>query len=186
MNSYCNDGGCIVPEVYKDEYDNKESFEEFLECWPFGLNNFPEEVIEDWVYRHNEDFLRDWSNYNLDEWEFESADFSIGDILSIGHLEGEMEKCDNSGVNILNSLGSYMEHELAPYMSEHGTYPVPIIVAENAFEVQHPKSYPNEYMATPYQIIEGHRRLGVLRTMIERRVPEVADTHRVWIISGMG
>ncbi|MDF1641549.1 hypothetical protein [Thalassolituus oleivorans] len=172
-----------VPLVEKDDDENKESFSEYLDKWPEELSNFPEEVIEDWVYRHNEFFIKDWSGYNLENWQFELVEFTNKDLLSVQHLPGEIEKCDHTGENIIKTLGSSLENELGRYICDNGTFPVPIIVALNAIEILHPKSFEDEYMATPYQLIEGHRRLGTIRAMLRNGNYDVADLHEVWLIS---
>jgi hypothetical protein len=147
------------------------------------LNHFPEEVIEDWIYRHNPQFLTDWASYNLEEWEFELVEFTSDKVLEISHLEGEIQEWESKGGRILERLDTPFELKLARVMVKCGTYPVPIIIAFEADQVSHPRGNEHECMATPYQLLEGHKRLGIFRAMSKNESYELLDKHKVWLVT---
>lgn len=66
-------------------------------------------------------------------------------------------------------------------MIEKGSFPQPIIIARGAESLIHPKGANfNDHM-TDNQLIEGHRRLGLLRAMILSQL-KLKSKHRVWVM----
>lgn len=171
----------IIPKVKNYGNTDPETFEEYVSRWPSNLFNFPLGVIEDWAYRHNPQFIDMWVPLRPELWTFSLQEMANEKIMSIQHLEGELEHYDHVANKLLGTTDRYQR--LAQYMGEKGTCPVPIIVAVNAEGVQHPKSRTGELMRTPLQLIEGHCRLGFLREMNRRGWPTLKANHDVWILS---
>jgi hypothetical protein len=46
----------LVPAVNRYGESNVESFEKYYARWPASLQNFPECVVKNWVYRHWQQF----------------------------------------------------------------------------------------------------------------------------------
>jgi hypothetical protein len=169
----------MIPVKECPDFEPEESLESYLEKWPEQLDNIPECVIDQWCYRHNDIFIKSWSGYKPENWDFELVKLDCNQIFEIEHLDGELDHYDYVGDEFIKH--PYKRDFVANYMLEHGTFPQPIIVAVDAGELEHPKSLPGECMKEPYQLIEGHRRLGLLRAMINSGVA-TAKSHKVWLM----
>ncbi|WP_414430932.1 hypothetical protein ACMG4M_05955 [Alcanivorax sp. IL3] len=169
----------MIPFKEASDIGDQEGLEDYLANWPEHLKNIPECVIEQWIYRHNDTFIDLWSGYEPENWGFELVQFDNDEVFEIMHLEGELEQYDYVGEEFIKQ--PYKRGYLADYMLENGTFPQPIIVAIDAGDLEHPRSHPGEYMEEPYQLIEGHRRLGLLRTMINNGL-ETTNFHEVWLM----
>lgn len=174
----------VIPKVRPNGDFDVETFEQYVSRWPSDLPNFPRAVIKDWVYRHNPQFIDLWTPLLPELWAFSLQEMTNEEIMSIQHLDGELEHYDYVGRRILGTTAG--NQYLAQYMAENGTYPAPIIVAANAEGIQHPKGRVGELMKTPLQLVEGHRRLGLLREMNRRNWPTLKAKHEVWILHFTG
>ncbi len=157
-----------------------ESFDSYYSRWPSGLSTIPREVVEDWIYRHWYCFRDDWMKLHPHNWSYRLVDFSNEQILAIDHVGEWIQELDAEGVEYVGGFPR-SETRLARYMLEFGTFPVPIIVAENAGHVIHPRSN-HERMKVPFQLIEGHCRLACVRGMITHKHPSTLSRHKVWLV----
>jgi hypothetical protein len=159
----------------------QEPFQSYLERWPDELSNVPEDVIEHWLYRHNDQVSDFCEVYDLGTWSFELSTFDNGHILEVLHFEDELEKLDATGDRLI--MEGMPGYDTADYMLEYGTFPCPIIVAHMAGDHRHHKSVGDETMLEPYHLIEGHRRLGFIRAMIRNNHPKLLRAHEVWVVN---
>jgi hypothetical protein len=164
-----------------EEYGNinQESFESYYNKWPNILNNIPKCVVENWVYRHWGDF-QDWISLEPQHWSFELKEFSNDEILSISHIYDWIENLHNEGIEYVNNTRR-SESWLGQYMLRNGTTPTPIIVGINFGRYSHPKAPQICYMKEPFQLIEGHSRLGCLFGMIDSSHQNLKSKHKVWV-----
>lgn len=158
-----------------------ESFGDYYARWPSHLSSVPKPVVEDWVYRHWQDFKSHWADLQPHRWTYERAAFSNSEILSVDHIGTWIPELDAEGVEYVTGKPR-SRTRLAQYMLANGTYPVPIIVAQHAGHVVHPRSG-GECMKAPYQLIEGHCRLACLRGMINARYPTLRPEHEIWLVT---
>ena len=79
--------------------------------------------------------------------------------------------------------GRMAGYDTAEFMMKSGTFPVPIIVAHNAGNQLHHKSFNGEFMLEPYHLIEGNRRLAFLRAMIQKGHEKLQEKHKVWLVT---
>lgn len=170
----------MIPIKHTPDFEPEESFETYLKKWPKNLSNIPSSIIEQWCYRHNEVFVKSWQSYSPEKWSFRLETFSNKEILKIEHLDGELENWEATGINLLKK--HHASNWLCNYMLTNGTFPEPIIVAMDGGKLKHPKSLPGEFMKEPYQLIEGHRRLGILRAMLHNEELKVMELHKVWLL----
>lgn len=170
----------MIPEVIGYGDIEPEEFESYYDRWPAELSNIPKGVVEDWIYRHWRDFSEYWLSLNPQDWQYELRIFLTEDIYRIDHVGTWVEDLDAEGVEYVGETprGST---RLARFMKENGTFPVPIIVAENAGNIVHPRSV-REPMKEPYQLIEGHCRLACIRGMINSNYEGLKNEHEVWIV----
>ena len=169
----------MIPIKVNPDFEPEETLESYLEMWPDKLDNIPKCVIEQWCYRHNEIFIESWEKYHPENWTFELVDFVNNEIMQIDHLDGELDHYDYVGEKFISQPST--RGFLANYMLENGTFPQPIIVAVDGGNIEHPRSHPGEHMKEPYHLIEGHNRLGILRTMIRKKI-ETSQSHKIWLM----
>lgn len=165
------------PEVSEDSYGNRESFSQFLAKFPSDLS-IPKDVLEEWIYRHNEDFKSTWEGYYPHTWLYDLKHFNNAQILSIGHAVSMDDLLDRSE-------NYYRNHKnvtdwAGRYILQYGTFPSPIIVAKNCGHIAYPYSG-GKMMHEPFQLIEGHRRLSCLISMIKSGNNITQKQHAVWV-----
>lgn len=169
----------IYPPVRHYGDIHVEPFETYYERWPSRLSAIPRPIVEDWIYRHWSDFKRHWMALAPHTWRYELRTFTSAEVLSIGHVSTWISDLDAEGVEYVSGFPRGRTR-MAQFMLEHGTFPVPILVAQGAGHVVHPRSA-NERMKEPFQLIEGHSRLACIRGMINAQYSTLAPSHRVWV-----
>ncbi|MGY3571627.1 hypothetical protein [Vibrio paucivorans] len=168
-----------VPVVQHINDFTLESFKSYYSRWPKNLRNIPKNIVEQWVYRHNETFLEMWSELRPHKWSFQRKNFSVKECLGITHLPREIEHYEDVGNRYIRQVND--RDFLSNYMLQHGKFPQPIIVARGASAILHPKgAHLNEFM-TDNQLIEGHRRLGLLRAMFKNEM-KLKSKQKVWVM----
>jgi len=172
----------MEPPKRNDPSDfEQESFESYLERWPAELSNVPEDVIEHWLYGHNDQVPDFCEVYDLGTWKFQLENFDNEEVLEILHFEDELKKLDATGDRLM--LEGMPGYDTAEYMLENGTFPCPIIVAHMAGDNRHHKGIGDEMMLEPYHLIEGHRRLGFIRALIRHDHAQLQRSHEVWVVT---
>ncbi|HHX8571761.1 TPA: hypothetical protein ACVO35_000194 [Vibrio alginolyticus] len=158
-----------------------ETFEDYYARFPKELANIPKDVVENWMWFHNEQVVEFSKLYDFEKWTFELRDFDNDEIMAIRHFEYDLKLLDGKGQEFL--LGRLNEHDTAKFMFENGTSPCPIIVARDASKHIHHQREEGNYMLEPYQLIEGNRRLAYLRAMIGKPYSKLRDSHKVWVVT---
>lgn len=158
---------------------------------PEELSNFPEDVLRQWVYEHGkgDGDVVDALNLipNLSKWFFQLVEMPNADINSIKHYPYDEKRLLDKGEWWLKT-GRHNAPAFCDYMLEHGTTPVPLIVAQNASDHNHPiieYRYPEREgpMLEPFHLLEGNRRFALLRAMINNGTASLKDQHLVWIVT---
>lgn len=169
----------------KDKYGNDEWFDEYYPRIKqiVDIPKFPEEVFEQWIHPHHDEHHTlnnyswiDWSNieFELQDWNFSelSKVNVIDDFRDYVNLRSRYKSLDQFCCNKKDIL----------HWSEFGTWRTPpIILKVNDFKNGSPEFC--ELMA-PYQLIEGHSRLGYLfsmNEMSETDIVKVAAAHKVFL-----
>lgn len=170
----------MTPQVTNYGDFNQEKFESYYAKFPNYLKNIPKDVVENWIYRHYDDFI-EWIPLNPQNWIYELKDFTNEDILTISHILDWMPELKAEGLEYVSG-GKRANHYVGKYMLSHGTTPSPIIVGENIGHLYHPNQK-SILMKNPYQLIEGHKRLACLLGMINISHHNLNDKHKVWVIN---
>jgi hypothetical protein len=155
-----------------------EPFEAYYARWPKSLANFPSCVVENWVYRHWQDFEHLWANRAIEQFSFTRTNLTNAEIMSIGHIDDWLKTLDYWGDELFRNdmrRGTW----LAQYMLDQGSAPAPIIVCPDSAGLEHPRGA----LMNPNQLIEGHMRLAYLRGMIRHDHPSLRSEHAVWHVS---
>lgn len=158
-----------------------ESFDSYYANWPIELSGIPKPVVEDWIYRHWICFKDRWIALEPHKWIYKLAKLTSDEILAIDHVLTWIPDLDAEGVEFVTGAPR-SKSRLGQFMLTNGTFPVPIIVAENAGHVMCPCSG-GEFMKVPLQLIEGHTRLACIRGMINSQHPTLKPEHEVWLVS---
>lgn len=171
----------MFPQVQRYGDIDSESVDAYYRRWPAYLAQIPKEVVQDWIHRHWRDFRNHWQDLNPQDWLFSLRRYSTAQVMAIDHIGTWIRELDAEGVEFVGTQPR-SQTRLAQHMRQHGTFPVPIIVAHAAGHVVHPRSA-GEPMKEPYQLIEGHSRLACLRGMVNARWTTLQDDHLVWEVA---
>lgn len=158
-----------------------ESFAEYRKKWPEIYGNIPDAVIETWIYRHWAQF-QFWLPLQPLSWVYEFRKMPSEEILKISHVGDWAETLEYWGNDLIDGC-SRKETWLGKYFLEHGTSPAPIIIAEHAGHIRHPRESGRPFMCEPYQIVEGHMRLAYLQAMIKRKFGKIQNFHDVFVVN---
>lgn len=170
----------MYPAVRRYGDMDRESFDSYYERWPPELARIPKAVVEDWVYRHWHCFEDRWIPLAPHTWSYEQSTFTNDQILAIDHVLTWIPELDAEGVEFVTGAPR-SKSRLGQFMLSNGTFPVPIIVAENANHVVFPQSG-GAHMKAPLQLIEGHTRLACMRGMINAGHQNLRHQHQVWLV----
>lgn len=166
-----------IPKPHNWGSHNVESFKAYRRRWPANLDHVPNVVIETWIYRHWREFQA-WLPLNPLAWVYRLSDFDCDEIMSIGHVGDWTGTLRYWGDDLLD--GHHRKTtRLGRFMLAQGTFPAPIIVAENAGEYFHPREGDHLQMFEPHQIVEGHMRLAYLQALVRRQYPSLKQSHSV-------
>jgi hypothetical protein len=155
-----------------------ETFDQYYSRWPAALQNFPECVVKNWVYRHWQQFSDWWNGPSIAQFSFDRSTFDNFQITGIGHVDDWLDTLDYWGDELFQSR-QRQSTWLGNYMLSNGTAPAPIIVATNAAGFE----YPRGGTMKASQLVEGHMRLAYLRGMIRHKHSELKPAHSVWALT---
>lgn len=156
-----------------------ESFEEYINRFPRELAHVPEDLVKSWFWYHNDQAVECSTIYDFKKWKFRSEKFSNEEIMKIRHYDYYLSKLDEKGEVFLR--GRMEGYDTADFMLDNGTFPCAILITEDCGKHKHHQSVGDETMLEPYQIIEGNRRLGFLRALINTDHPNLRAWHSVWV-----
>lgn len=138
------------------------------------LPHFPPCVLEQWLHRHS--VHAEWKWLGLKGLVFERACWSSERIYS----EVKFTDHDRSGEwsQQFRTEPGLRDSFLGRFMLEHGTWPAPIIVLKNDFQLRMPNGLK---LSEPFNLLEGNRRLNCFRAMHEDGLPVLLCDHVVWV-----
>jgi len=171
------------PRVREISSVDKEPFSDYLKRLGDELTkNIPLDVLENWIYRHSDGGFEEWVTLEPHKWSYRLDTFTNDQILQVDHVGTWMYDLKTEGKEYVNGAPR-SELFVGQYMLQNGTFPKPIIIAENCENIIHPRMQGEVFMKAPYQLIEGHKRLACLLGMIESDHPNLQDKHQVWLVS---
>ncbi|MBL3654734.1 hypothetical protein [Fulvivirga sediminis] len=148
------------------------------------FNHIQNDIFEQWIWAHhnNSETLRNYGWLNYENFEFVLCNWTNDEI---------------SNVNIIDEYSEYVKGRASfsairqfccnktdlNYWKNNGTWRTPPIILDvYSIEEEFPRWSEIKY---PYQLIEGHSRLGYLKSMInmtKQGKAQVANTHSVYIM----
>ncbi|MHC1731993.1 MAG: hypothetical protein AB9888_08210 [Bacteroidales bacterium] len=149
-----------------------------LFCFKFKkfLPNFPECVIEQWPYEQFSDFCDKYWWLEYERLYFEKVLFSKDQIMLIGTTF--LDTQDYWGDEFIEVPNFRAEQtRLGIYMSNHKTWPKPIII----FDICNSNIEETDELCQPFHLLEGHMRLAYMRAFIRHSIEGVNPKHEVWL-----
>lgn len=156
-----------ILEPFKNEYGNHEYFEDYYKrIKPINeYSHIPKKVFEQWLWAHHDKIE---SNINYGWIDYQKIKFDLC-VWSTKQL---------SNVNVIDDAIDYFELRASydnfedfccsdddlEFWKNYGTWKTPPII----LDVNSLKKIPNHCkLKPPYQLVEGHSRLGYLNSMIK-------------------
>jgi len=156
-----------IAELHREHGNGFDGYK--VESVPASLN-WPDDVLEQWLYDHLDHFLTDYGHIDLDSisWNLEDHDHEELVCLSTGASERDLlEHNAKIHAHLVASRGE----EVTAMWQNHGTWlRPPILLACNLVSPD----------GLGLQVVEGRTRLGVLRGRAENGL-FVSATHSVWV-----
>lgn len=132
-------------------------------------NNLPDVFTDQLLHRHYPHFKGLFGELSNKKLSFQFKDFSIDQVLStIGY---DIEE------NLIFSLGRFGNKDREAELKlrfDNGTWIKPIIICENVDNL-----WPTN---KDYYLIDGHLRLGRLKTIARKRTDKLCNCHKVLIL----
>lgn len=173
-------------EPLKVEYDNLEPFEDYYERIKPKTEflHIPKIVFEQWLWAHHgkEESIQNYGWLNYENIEFELCNWTNNHLRDIYVIENYRD-CYNdcAGYNDIKRFGCN-DKDLDMW-KKNGTWRTPPIVLDvNSINEKIPDWCE---LVPPYQLVEGHSRLGYLHSMFkidELGKGKVADKHEIYLM----
>ncbi len=159
-----------------------EPFVNVSEKYKKMLPNFPECVLEQWTYRHFDDFCNKYWWIQYDRLVFNKVLFSREQIMSIG--TAFLDTQDYWGDDFINNPEFRVKQTwLGGFMNENRTWLKPVIVFDvNNSIIDEEKELKYGKLIRPLHLLEGHMRLAYMRALIRYSISGVPDKHYVWLV----
>ena len=150
----------------ENQYGNQEDFEDYYSRVKMKreYKHIPFEVFEQWIHPHhnNSYTLRNYSWIDYQNVEFELCEWSVEMLMRLNVIDEFEEDVYLLGSHKKLEQFSCNETDLR-YWKEKGIWRTPPIVIEvDSFLLEKPDS---SQLKGPFQLIEGHSRLGYLKSM---------------------
>jgi len=148
------------------------------------LRHIPKSIFEQWIYGlHFEDnTLQNYAWINYENIEFNLSDWDFNDLAKVNIIEDFKD--------YFNGRASYKDFdqfccndEDLDYWKENGTWKTPPIILDIcSLTTEIPKW---SELIPPYQLVEGHSRLGYLHSM--KRISDlnkgkIASKHKIYLM----
>ena len=148
----------------------KTELEEALPC-------FPDDILYQWVYWHNSQFVDDNAFIGLSRFHFEYKRVNCEWVYSVS--DENIEVLDYWGEDFLK--GNRNRTWLGEYVHENKTWPNPIIVLDVKSSMLEDHIIESKHIRGDYFLLEGHLRLAYVRALIRESIANIS--HDVWIAS---
>lgn len=155
-----------------------EPFETYRQRVNKLLPNWPDDALENWLHRHFDFFVGEYSWLGFDKMLFTLETWNSDRIYTQINSH-KLEMIDDWGKGIFSTAPS-MQTWLQRYFIDKGTWPVPIIILNNSTGIVNVRK---EKYGQPYHLLEGHLRLGYFRNIIRKSQDNLNESHNIWVVS---
>lgn len=174
----------------KDE-DHREDKRQYIGRVRSAFPNIPEDVLDQWIYPHhfNEDMRRlyGWMNYEKLKFSLVAwTNAQVNAVKTYSRFRPYVESTTHKVVMAKSGGLSAIERrkEVVDSWAGRGTWRTPIIVLDSSSVVGAPKGVE---INRPYQLVEGHTRLGWFNAFFSLQDPRgaypLAEAHSVWLMT---
>jgi len=157
---------------------SKEEFTDYIARITKEFPNIPVEVLRQWIYENHSDPIIQknygWIDYHnvqfiLETWSTEEI-FRVEECYDFeGVVENYQQTANDKNVMRGEDLKSW---------KEAGTWRTPIVILKTDNILNPPIVFKN-----PYQLIEGHTRLGRLKAFNEKdSLFKISRSHQLWLM----
>lgn len=170
-----------VLKPLKIEYGNLEHFEDYYQRIKLQreYSHIPEEVFKQWLWAHHdkEESITNYGWLNYQNIEFELCNWSSEQLKDIYVIESYREYYDlRASYNDLSRFcctNKDLEH-----WKKEGTWRTPLIILDiNSLSEVIPSHCE---LVSPYQLVEGHSRLGYLQSMFT--IEKLDENHEIFLM----
>jgi len=164
----------IAPEGFGDRHC--EPWEHWRDRAQRMLPHFPDEVLEQWVYRHWKGVLCNWGWLDFQRMSFTRESWNTEDIVS---------KIKTPHDDVVSKFAQRMNNPifqrswLVQNMQENGSWPIAPIVLHYERDLY---ATNGRVLKAPYNLLEGHHRLGYLKCLAEQG-SYVQEKHDIWLVN---
>ena len=165
---------------------NIENFEEYYSriILKREFAHIPKKVFEQWLYPHNDNFesITNYGWLNYENIKFELCTWSNEQLSNIYVIESYRDYYENRAS--YNDLSSFccVDKDLTEW-ENNGTWRIPPIILDvTSINEMIPSCCD---LVSPYQLVEGHSRLGYLHSMFtinKLGKQKVAQTHEIYLM----
>lgn len=174
VKSVVDEMDSLAPHRYGDHH--VEPLQSYVERIRPLLPNYPDDVLEQWLYRHWHCVRETWSWLGLHALSFVKVIWPASQIYS-QVKSGNQEAIDGWSQQFRREH-ILRESYVGKFMLQHRTWPVPPIVVRNDHGLTMPHGLK---LGEPYNLLEGHHRLAYLRSMYEYGSLNPCHVHPLWV-----
>lgn len=169
--------------------DCRELFDEYYQRMSAnpGLRHIPKEVYEQWIFglHQDADTLRNYSWLDYRKVSFSVVEWTIKPLIAINVVDEFQDYYLAKSRHQCIEEFSCLEEDLV-FWETHGTWRIPPIVIDISTVKGHIPAWSN--LKGPYQLVEGHTRLGYLNSFSKITNPRKFNTglkHRIYLMQVM-
>ncbi|HIF9208862.1 TPA: hypothetical protein ACX6QM_002098 [Photobacterium damselae] len=166
----------LLYEIGPDGFGERhcESLDRWKQRAHMTLPNFPDDVLEQWLYRHWKGVMYNWGWLDFRGMVFTKETWSTEDILAKVQTPSQ-DVIDRLSQRMTNVM--FQRSWLVQNMTERGTWPVAPIVLDFERDLY---ASNGKILKAPFNLLEGHHRLAYLKGLVEQG-EYVRDQHELWI-----
>lgn len=167
--------GCIEPfETYFKRISNLMNF-----------SHIPKNVFHQWLYAHNDkiESIKNYGWINYENIEFKLCKWSLAKLQNI-HIIDEYKDYFNNRASFTKIDNFCCTEDDIKYWKNFGTWKIPPIILD-VNSINHKPHYCE--LNPPFQLVEGHSRLGYLHSMISISIIKddinLLNEHEIYLMS---
>lgn len=168
------------------KHGNQEEFEDYFPRIKSKVEyqHIPESVLEQWIHPHHDNWqtLHNYAWLDYQKVTFEEQNWKFENLANVNVIPEFMDFY-LSRTKFDDFKDFHLGKENLSFWKEKGTWRTPPIILDVNSLKEKPPAWSK--IIGPYQLVEGHTRLGHLHSM--KRVSDlqrgqIAQTHKIWLM----